>query len=148
VVNLSTMARYYQDRAMLGPRLIAQIVSTLGLVGLLLAVVGLYGVVAYSVSRRTHEIGIRIAIGALPRDVLAMVLRQGLTFTAIGVPVGIAIALLSGRVVQKMVVGVSFRDPLILIGVPAILVVAMLAACWLPARRASRVDPLRALRQD
>lgn len=148
VVNLSTMARYYQDRAMLGPRIIAQIVSTLGLVGLLLAVVGLYGVVAYSVSRRTHEIGIRIAIGALPRDVLTLVLRQGLAFTAIGVPVGIAIALLSGRVVQKMVVGVSFQDPLILAGVPAVLVGAMLAACWLPARRASRVDPLRALRQD
>ena len=133
---------------MLGPRLIAQIVSAIGVVGLLLAIIGLYGVVAYAVSRRTREIGIRMAIGARPFDVLRMVLGQGLMFTAIGIAVGIAIALASGRFVQTFVVGASLRDPSILVGVPAILAAVMLAACWLPARRASRVDPIRALRQE
>jgi predicted permease len=148
IVNLNTMAGYYNDRAMLGPRLIAQIVTALGLVGLLLAVIGLYGVVAYAVSRRTREIGIRMAIGARPLDVLRMVLSQGLTFTAIGIALGLGIALSATKFLQAFAVGVSPRDPSILIGVPAILAAVMLAACWLPARRASRVDPIRALRQD
>ena len=148
IINLNTMAGFFDDRAMLGPRLIAQIVSAIGVVGLLLAIIGLYGVVAYAVSRRTREIGIRMAIGARPFDVLRMVLGQGLMFTAIGIAVGIAIALASGRFVQTFVVGASLRDPSILVGVPAILAAVMLAACWLPARRASRVDPIRALRQE
>jgi macrolide transport system ATP-binding/permease protein len=148
IVSLNTMAGFYNERAMLGPRLIAQIVTAIGLVGLLLAIIGLYGVVAYAVSRRTREIGIRMAIGARPPDVLRMVLGQGLTFIAIGVALGIAIALAAGGFLQNFVVGVSPRDPSILIGVPAILAAVMLAACWLPARRASRVDPIRALRQE
>ncbi|PYT17440.1 MAG: hypothetical protein DMG59_07265 [Acidobacteria bacterium] len=148
IINLNTMAGFFDDRAMLGPRLIAQIVSAIGVVGLLLAIIGLYGVVAYAVSRRTREIGIRMAIGARPFDVLRMVLGQGLMFTAIGIAVGIAIALASGRFVQTFVVGASLHDPSILVGVPAILAAVMLAACWLPARRASRVDPIRALRQE
>jgi ABC-type antimicrobial peptide transport system permease subunit len=148
MANLTTMTRYIDERAMLGPRLIAQIVTAIGLVGLLLAVIGLYGVVAYAVSRRTREIGIRMAIGARPLDVLRMVLRQGLTFTAIGVVIGTGIALAASGFTQNFVVGVSPHDPLILIGVPAILIAVMLAACWLPARRASRIDPIHALRQD
>jgi ABC-type antimicrobial peptide transport system permease subunit len=148
IVNLNTMSGFYNDRAMLGPRLIAQVVTALGLVGLLLAVIGLYGVVAYAVSRRTREIGIRMAIGAGPLDVLRMVLRQGLTFTAIGIALGLGIALAASNFLQGLAVGVSPRDPSILIGVPAILAAVMLAACWLPARKASRVDPIRVLRQD
>jgi len=148
VVNLNTMAGFYEDRAMLGPRLIAQTVTAIGLVGVLLAIVGLYGVVAYAVSRRTREIGIRMAIGARPMDVLRMVLAQGLAFTAIGVAAGIVITLAAARFLQNLAVGVSPRDPAVLIGVPAILALVMLAACWLPARRASRIDPIRALRQD
>ena len=133
---------------MLGPRLIAQMVTCIGLVGLLLAVIGLYGVVAYAVGRRTREIGIRMAIGARPADVLRMVLSQGLAFTLIGIAAGLAIALSVSRFFQDFVVGVSPHDPLILIGVPAILAAVMLAACWLPAWRASRVDPTHALRQE
>ena len=148
MANLTTMTRFIDERAMLGPRLIAQIVTAIGLVGLLLAVIGLYGVVAYAVSRRTREIGIRMAIGARPLDVLRMVLRQGLTFTAIGVVIGTGIALAASGFVRNFVIGVSPHDPLILIGVPAILIAVMLAACWLPARRASRIDPIHALRQD
>ena len=148
IVNLTTMANFYEDRAMFGPRLIAQMVTTIGLVGLLLAIIGLYGVVAYAVSRRTREIGIRMAIGARPANVLRMVLGQGLTFTAIGIVIGIAIALSTSRFLEILLVGVSPHDPSILIGVPAILAAVMLAACWLPARRASRVDPIRTLRQD
>jgi predicted permease len=148
LVNLTTMAAFYEDRAMFAPRLVAQMVTTIGLVGLLLAIIGLYGVVAYAVSRRTREIGIRMAIGARPASVLRMVLGQGLTFTAIGVAVGMAIALSARRFLQTLLVGVSPYDPSILIGVPLILAVVMLAACWLPARRASRVDPIRALRQE
>jgi predicted permease len=148
VVNLSTMARHFEERAMLGPRLIAQIVTAIGLVGLLLAVIGLYGVVAYAVGRRTREIGIRMALGARPVDVLGMVLSQGLIFTLIGIALGLAIALSASGFLQNFIVGVSPHDPLILIGVPAILAAVMMAACWLPARRASRVDPTLALRQD
>jgi ABC-type antimicrobial peptide transport system permease subunit len=148
VVNLNTMAEYFEERAMLGPRLIAQIVTAIGLVGLLLAAIGLYGVVAYAVGRRTREIGIRMAIGARPAGVLWMVLGQGLTFTLIGIALGLALALSANRFLQNFVVGVSPHDPLILIGVPALLSAVMMAACWLPARRASRVDPTLALRQE
>jgi len=148
VVNISTMAGFFEDRAMLGPRLIAQMVTAIGLVGLLLAVIGLYGVVAYAVGRRTREIGIRMAIGARPVDVMGMVLGQGLTFTIVGIVLGLALALTANRFMQDFVVGVSPHDPLILIGVPAILAAVMLAACWLPARRASRVDPVTVLREQ
>lgn len=148
VVNLNTMAGYFEERAMLGPRLIAQIVTAIGLVGLLLAAIGLYGVVAYAVGRRTREIGIRMAIGARPAGVLWMVLGQGLTSTFIGIALGLAIALSANRFLQNFVVGVSPHDPLILIGVPALLSAVMMAACWLPGRRASRVDPTLALRQE
>ena len=148
VVNMNTMAGFFEARAMLGPRLIAQMVTAIGLVGLLLAVIGLYGVVAYAVGRRTREIGIRMAIGARPVDVLGMVLSQGLTFTLIGIAVGLGLALSANRFLQNFVVGVSPHDPLILIGVPAILAAVMLAACWLPARKASRVDPVTVLREQ
>jgi putative ABC transport system permease protein len=148
IINLNTMAGHFDQRAMLGPRLIAQIVTTIGMVGLVLAVIGLYGVVAYAVGRRTREIGIRMAIGARPSDVLRMVLGQGLTFTVIGIGLGLAIVPAVSRVLKTFVVGVSPHDPWIFIGVPLLLTVVMLAACWVPARRASRVDPTLTLRQD
>lgn len=148
--RISTMSSMYEERAMLGPRLIAQIISAVGLMGLLLAVIGLYGVVAYGVSRRTREIGIRLAVGAKPGDVLRMVLRQGMTFTFIGLAAGLAITipLLHGNFFQTFVIGVSPYDPSVLVGIPAILAAVMIAACAIPARRASRVDPTRALRQE
>jgi macrolide transport system ATP-binding/permease protein len=150
VFRISTMDAYYRDRAMLGPRVIAQIVSATGVMGLVLAVIGLYGVVAYAVSRRTREIGIRMAIGARPLDVLRMVLGQGVTFTTVGLAIGLAIAIpvLSGGFLKTFVIGVSPYDPSILVGIPAILAAVMIAACWIPARRAARVDPTKALRAE
>ena len=150
IFRISTMDAFYRDRAMLGPRIIAQIVGATGVMGLVLAVIGLYGVVAYAVSRRVREIGIRMAIGARPADVLRMVLGQGATFTVIGLAIGLAIAipLLAAGLFQTFAVGVSPYDPSILIGIPAILAAVMIAACWIPARRAARVDPITALRQE
>jgi putative ABC transport system permease protein len=125
-----------------------QMVTAMGFTGLLLAMIGLYGVVAYAVSRRTRELGIRMAVGANPRDVLRMVLGQGLVFTGIGIGVGLGIAFFASRVLSGFVIGVSPHDPAIFMGVPVILAVVMLAACWLPARRAAAIDPLLALRQE
>lgn len=148
VFSVRSMEAFYDARAMLGPRVTMQMVGTMGLIGLLLAVIGLYGVVAYAVSRRTREIGIRMAIGAKPGDVLRMILGQGLVFTAIGVGMGLAIAFYASRAVSAFVVGVSPHDPAIFLSVPVILAMVMIGACWLPARRAARIDPTLALRQE
>ena len=149
IFRISTMTAFFHDRAMLGPRLIAQIVTATGLMGLLMAVIGLYGVVAYAVSRRTREIGIRLAIGATPAGVLRMVLHQGAVFTAVGLAVGLALVIpLVRNVIPGFVIGTNPLGAAVLLGVAAILAAAMMAACWLPARRAARVDPTRALRQE
>ncbi len=148
IVRMSTLASFYEDRYMLGPRVLVQMVTGTGVVGLLLAVIGLYGVVAYAVSRRTREIGIRMAVGARPGDVLRMVLSQGLGFTAAGVVIGIALAMPASKFLQTFAIGVSTHDPAILLSVTIILTSVMIVACWIPARRASRVDPTRALRQE
>jgi putative ABC transport system permease protein len=149
IFRISTMTTFFHDRAMLGPRLIAQIVTSTGLMGLVMAVIGLYGVVAYAVSRRTREIGIRLAIGAKPVDVLRMVLNQGAVFTVVGLALGLALVIPVARnLLPGFVVGTNPLGAAVLLGVPAILAAAMMAACWIPARRAARVDPTRALRQE
>src|SRR5262249_26754881 len=129
-------------------RLIMRLVTAIGLLGLLLAVTGLYGVIAYSVSRRTREIGIRMAIGANPGAVARLVLQQGLKVTLIGIGIGVGLSLLASQVIQTQLVGVSARDPWVYIGVSLLLAAISLFACYVPARRAARIDPLRALRQD
>jgi predicted permease len=147
IFRISTMAAFFHDRAMLGPRLIAQIVSATGVMGLFMAVIGLYGVVAYAVSRRTREIGIRMAIGATPGRVLWLVLNQGAILTAIGLAIGLALVIpIARNFVPSFVVGVQPLGALVLLGVPGLLAAATMAACWIPARRAARVDPTRALR--
>jgi predicted permease len=148
VFRVQSMEAFYEARAMLAPRLTMQIVTMAGSIGLLLAIIGLYGVVAYAVGRRTREIGIRMAIGAKPLDVLRMVLTQGLGFTFAGLGIGLFAAYFASRALAGFVVGVSPHDPGIFAGVALILALVMLAACWLPARRAARIDPLLALRQD
>ena len=148
VFSVRSMEAFFDAKAMIGPRLTSQMVTAMGLTGLLLAVIGLYSVVAYAVSRRTREIGIRMAVGAKPADVVRMVLEQGLMFTVIGVGVGLVLAFFASQVVSGFVVGVSPHDPAIFITVPLILAAVMLAACWLPAARASRIDPTIALRQE
>jgi len=150
VFDVRTMHDLYTQRAVKVPNVIAQVVAGLGLMGLILAVVGLYGLVAYSVSRRTREIGIRIAIGADRRKVVWMVLRQGLELGAAGVAVGLALSFFACRPVLSALSFVKFErvDPLIFAALPLLLLVVTALATWAPARRASLVDPMRALRDE
>lgn len=117
----------------------------LGMLALLLAVIGIYGVVSYAVNRRTHEIGVRLALGAQRSEILRMILGQGMTLVAIGAAIGIAVALAIAHAVSHFLMGVSPNDPLTFVGVSLVLGNAALLACYLPARRATRVDPMIAL---
>jgi putative ABC transport system permease protein len=124
------------------------LLATFAAVALALGAVGVYGVVAYAVARRTREIGVRMALGARAGDVLTMVLRDGGTLTAIGVALGIAGALAASRVLAGFLFGVTPTDPAVFVAVPAVLGLVALGACVVPARRAARVDPVTALRSD
>ncbi len=136
------------DRLLFQERLIARLSAFFGLLALVLACVGLYGLLSYEVSRRTREIGIRMALGAQERDVLSLVVKQGLTLAFVGAAVGVAVALAVTRYLTAMLYGVHANDPLTIAAVAALLCLVALAACYIPARRATRVDPLVALRYE
>jgi predicted permease len=125
----------------------AALAALLGVLGLILAIVGVYGVVSYAASQKSHEIGVRMALGAQPKDILKMVFREGFLIVAIGLLIGAALALAAGRVVGSFII-VSAKDPLTYVVVTGVLAIVALAACFIPARRATRVDPLVALRYE
>jgi predicted permease len=134
--------------ALAGDRLTVALVTTCGVMALLLAAVGLYGVIAYAVIRRMREIGVRVALGARPRDVTRLVLGEGLVVTGIGIACGAAAALGVTRLLESMLFGVSATDGPTFAAVPALLAVVALVAAWIPARRALRLDPIAVLRQE
>jgi len=126
----------------------ATLFGAFGLIALLLAVVGVYGVKAYAVACRTREIGIRMALGAHRKDVFALIMRQGALQTALAVGVGILLSLAIGRVLAQILYGVTPTDPFALITSSVMLAAAALLACFLPARRATYVNPITALRTE
>jgi putative ABC transport system permease protein len=126
----------------------AGLAAALGLLGLVLALVGVYGVVSYTASQRRHEIGVRMALGAQPGQILGMVLSQGAVITVLGLLVGLAVTTAAAQLVGRFLVGVSGTDPLTYATVTSLLVVVALAACCIPAWRAMRLDPLVALRHE
>jgi predicted permease len=134
------------DHAVAPRRLITRLLGAFSSLALGLAAIGLYGVIAYSVGQRTREIGIRMAVGAQRRDVLQLILGEGVRMAAIGIVVGLIAARLVTRVLDSLLFGVTASDPLIFVTNAAILVVVALLACVIPARRAARVDPIVALR--
>jgi putative ABC transport system permease protein len=117
-------------------------------VGLVLVALGVYSVIAYTVSRQTHEIGIRMALGARRADVLRLVMRMGLRLIGLGLVAGMLVTLGVSRVLTSQLWGVSPQDPVTLSGVVAVVAIAGLSACYFPARRATRVDPMVALRHE
>jgi ABC-type antimicrobial peptide transport system permease subunit len=124
------------------------LVALFGGLALLLASIGLYGVMSYTVSQSTRELGLRMALGAGPSNVLRLVLSRGLLLTTTGIMIGIALALLLTRLLGHLLYQVSPRDPLAFLAAFAVMILASTAACFLPAWRATRTDPMRALRAE
>jgi putative ABC transport system permease protein len=130
------------------PRFNLLLLSSFAAVALLLAAIGIYGVLAYLVTQRTREIGIRIAVGARRSDVLRLVMREGMSPIAVGACLGVGGSLVAARAVRSLLFGVTPLDPVSLAAAPALLAIVALTACYFPARRAARVDPLVALREE
>ena len=134
--------------SLLPQRIAAGLLGAFGVVALLLAAVGLYGVVAFAVAQRTREIGIRVALGAQSGEVLGLMLRQGMTLAGIGLLVGVPLAAVVAKLVSGFLVGTGAADPLVFVGAAALLAVVTLVASYVPARRASKVEPMLALRSQ
>jgi len=145
--NIKPMDRVITE-SIIGIAYVASMMAVLGVIALVLASVGVFGVMSYSVSERAHEIGIRMSVGAQTKDILRMVLRSGMTLTVLGLAIGLPIAFAMARALASLLFGVEAADPFSFIGLPLILAAVAALACYLPARRASRLDPLKALRYE
>jgi putative ABC transport system permease protein len=130
------------------PRFGLLLVTIFAAIGLLLVATGVYSVIAYATARRTHEIGIRMALGAAAGDLQKLVVREGLRLVAVGIALGLLASLGLSRIIAKLLWGVSPYDPVTLAAVPALLLLLALLACWIPARRAANLDPIIALRHE
>jgi putative ABC transport system permease protein len=148
VTFTGTLEGYINSFSYAGPRFGFVLMTIFSSVGLVLVTIGVYSVLAYATARRTQEIGIRMALGAEGRDVLRMVIWVGLRLVAVGVLIGLIVSLALGRVIATQLWGVSAYDPVTLVTVSVLLPITGLVACWIPARRAARVDPLVALRYE
>jgi putative ABC transport system permease protein len=135
-------------QSVLAPRFAAVALGLFAALALILAMVGIYGVMSYAIAARTHELGIRLALGARPLDVLMLALKQGLTLTLAGVAIGLAAAFAMTRLMSELLFEVSATDPLTFAGTALLLTLVALLACWIPARRATKVDPMEALRHE
>jgi putative ABC transport system permease protein len=147
VANVRTMEQWL-DTAVAGPRYRTGLLGLFALLALVLASTGIYGVMSYSVAQRTHEIGVRMALGARQLDVLKLVVRQGMGLVLIGVALGLAGAVALTRVMSTLLFGVGAKDPLTMVVVATLLSLVAFVACYIPARRATKVDPLVALRYE
>jgi putative ABC transport system permease protein len=147
VTNVQTMEQVF-GTSVAQPRFSMLVVGLFAALALLLASVGIYGVMAYSVSRRAHEIGVRMALGARTGQVLSLVLKEGLTLTLFGIAIGLGGAFALTRVMSTLLFEVSAKDPFTFAGVSILLAAVALLACYVPARRATKVDPLVALRYE
>jgi macrolide transport system ATP-binding/permease protein len=148
IYNTHTLANFYELRGTAIFVFILRLVASMGLIGLTLALVGLYGLIAYSVSRRTQEIGIRMALGAQRSNVVAMVLRQGFLLAIIGIAIGFAASIAVRGILAQGLIGLGTLSPAVLAIVPLGLLLVTMVACYLPAHRAAQIDPLRALRWE
>jgi putative ABC transport system permease protein len=145
VVNVSTIDKLV-SAALRGPRFNTALIGVFAALALLLASFGLYAVISYSVTQRTHEIGVRIAIGAGQSDIFKLILWQGMILTLIGVAIGLAVSFALTRVMLSLLFEVSATDPLTFAGISLLLTLVALLACYVPAKRAMRVDPMVALK--
>jgi putative ABC transport system permease protein len=145
--NIKPMDRIITE-SIVGIAYVAAMMAVLGVIALVLASVGVFGVMSYSVSERAHEIGIRLSLGAQTSDILRMVLRSGMTLTVLGLAIGLPIAFALARALAALLFGVEAADPFSFIGLPLLLAGVAALACYLPARRAARLDPLKALRYE
>src|SRR5439155_2922911 len=145
--NISSLDVKIRD-SLYTERLLAVLSEAFGVLATLLAAIGLYGVVAYSVARRTAEIGIRMALGAVPRDVLALILKDAARMTGAGIGIGLAGALALSRLVESQLFGIKPADPIVLAGAATALAMVALISAWVPGWRASRIDPVRALKHE
>jgi predicted permease len=147
VLEMHTMAAH-TGTVLFAESIASNLLTLLGLTGLLLAAMGVYAVMAYAVSQRTQEFGVRLALGASQTDMYRLILGEGLSLAAVGGAIGLALALAVTRLLTGFLYGVSPFDPLTFIGVPLLLALVALLACWLPARKTTKVDPIIALRAE